>query len=437
MSAAAASSGAPSADAGFGRGTVIGMLLIGLLGFIGLLYALGNDPGGDPNDGGGHAGGKGLNGYAALVEMMKASGETVRQVRSDRELKEPGLLVLTPPPQFDGEKLARIVEERRYVGPTIVVTPKWLAARTRNAQAQKGWVELRGVEPVSWPGFHDELGVSATTAKDNKPAGGWVAGGRRGKLADDRTVMSAAGQNLVPLVESGDGRILAAWIDDGETYPGLEDFIGNDVDRAEEEDNGRFPVILVFEPDLLDNYGLADEQTALLARDLLWAAADETGSEPIRFDLTQNGFGSTQNLLTLAFRPPFLAATICLALAGLAIAWRAFNRFGPPRRRERAIALGKGALVENSAGVIRRTGRIHLVAGPYADAARDRLAAVLGLPRGADPETREAAIDRAQERRGVAGPPFSRAAADLRAARNPHEVAKRAAVLQTIEKALT
>ena len=428
-------SGAADGAPAFSRGSVLGLLLIGVLGFVGLLYALGNDSGGNANDGGAHAGGKGLNGYAALIAMLEAGGTQVRQVRSEGELARPGLLVLTPPPMIDGKELDRIVEARRYAGPTVIVAPKWATLRATGKGAQKGWVELGGVVPLQWPGFHDEIGVSATEPGNNRPAGGWVTERGRGPLPDDRTVLSGAGENLVPLVESGDGRILAAWIDDGEIYPALEEFSGKQVEGDGE--TGLYPVILVFEPDLLDNWGLADQRTALMARDLLLAAAQGTEGEPIRFDLTQNGFGGGQNLLTLAFRPPFLAATICLLLAGLAIAWRAFNRFGPPRRKERAIALGKSALVENSAGFIRRTGRVHLVAGPYADAARDRLAAALGLPRGTDHAAIEAAIDRAQQRRDVPLPMFSQAAADLRSARKPHDVARRAAVLHSIERALT
>lgn len=428
----------PSGDSGFSPGTVIGLLLVGLLGFVGLLYALGNDSGGgDPNNGGGHAGGKGLNGYAALYELLEAEGNAVRQVRSEGDLDEPGLLILTPPPALDGKELTELVDKRRYIGPTMIVAPKWAASPAAAKKAGKGWVMLNGVVPLQWPGFHDEIGVSATSEQQNKPAGGWTAPGRKGPLPNDKVVLSAAGDTIEPLVESGDGRILAAWIyEESEYFPALEKFAGYEIVEGA-EGNGTYPVVLVFEPDLLNNYGLADERTAMLARDLVLAAAADTDGAPIRFDLTQNGFGGGENLLTLAFRPPFLAATICLLLAGLAIAWRAFNRFGPPRRRERAIALGKSALVENSAGVIRRTGRVHLVAGPYADAARERIAIALGLPRGVDAEVTEAAIDRAQERRGVGGPQFSKAAAALRAAAKPHEVARRAAVLQTIERGLT
>ena len=119
------------------------------------------------------------------------------------------------------------------------------------------------------------------------------------------------------------------------------------------------------------------------------------------------------------------------------MAWRAFHRFGPALQSGPEIANGKAALVANAAGLIRRTGRVHLVATPYADAVRDRLVQALGLPRGQSAEAIEKLIDAAQDRRSLAGPRFSAAAAHLRAARKPHDLTRRAAVVHQIEKDLT
>ncbi|WP_068073275.1 hypothetical protein [Novosphingobium lentum] len=439
MTGAAPAPIAPSAtaaadNAGFSRATVLGLLLVGAVAFIALLWFLGNNSGGNANDGGGHVGGKGLNGFAGIAALLEADGLEVNRVRAKDQLANVGLLVLTPPPGADGKAIDRIVSQRRYAGPTLVVTPKWIALPTRDAAAKKGWVQLAGAAAPEWPGFHDDVMVKL--ADGNAPkAGGWQAIGQRGRLPDEGRVLSGEGRHLVPLVTAGDGRILAAYVADAGSYPDLERFAGVSG-RIGGDDTRIYPVVFVFEPDLIDNWGMADEHTALMARELMLAAAG-TRSQPVSFDLTLDGFGGSPNLLTLAFRPPFLAATICLLLAGVAIAWRAFNRFGPPRAATRAIAMGKTALVANSAGFIRRTGRVHLVAAPYADAARDRIAAALGLPRGVSVAETEAAIDSAQQRRAIAIAPFSQAAAQLRAAHKPHDVARRAAVVQSIERALT
>ena len=67
---------------------------------------------------------------------------------------------------------------------------------------------------------------------------------------------------------------------------------------------------------------------------------------------------------------------MALLLAG----WQAVVRFGSPRAPQRAIAFGKAALVENSAGLIRKAGRETRLASRYVDTIRERATTVLSLP---------------------------------------------------------
>ena len=73
------------------------------------------------------------------------------------------------------------------------------------------------------------------------------------------------------------------------------------------------------------------------------------------FDVTLNGLGSSKSPLKLMFDPPFLAVTLAI-VAALLLAGPAGDR--PLRRaaagRERAIAFGKAALVDNSAALVRK-----------------------------------------------------------------------------------
>ncbi|WP_338467400.1 DUF4350 domain-containing protein [Novosphingobium sp. ZN18A2] len=420
--------------AAFSRRAVIGLVLVGVLAFVALLYFMAEGTGGSGNNGGGHVAGKGLNGFAGLAAMIEAEGKDVRRIRNNRRLADNGLLVLTPPPDADGRELDRIVGRRRYIGSTLIVTPKWFAMKNNGEKAKRGWVTLAGAGAPTWRGFYDDITVTIG-GPHNKAQTGWRTARASGPLPAETQVLSGEGRHLVPLVRAGDGRVLAAYVADRGYYPDLNAFAG--IPRTTGgDDTNLYPVIFVFEPDLLDNWGLANEQTALMAQRLI-AAAQDGAVQPVSFDLTLNGLGNSRNLLDLAFRPPFLAATICLLLAALAVGWRAFNRFGPPRPPARPIAAGKAALVTNSAGLIRRAGRIHLVAAPYADAARDRIAAALGLARGRNAGEIEAAIDRVQKARGIDGPSFSSAAAQMRAARTSQDVARRAAALHSIERALT
>lgn len=415
----------------FSTRAVLALVLFGAVVFLALLWMIGAGmTGGSTNDGGAHAGGKGLNGYAALAGYLERRGYAVRRSRSEATLDDPGLLVLTPPQNAKGEELEKIVAKRRYAGPTLVVTPKWVAGPApQNAKGSKaGWVQLAGTASPSWPGFLDDVAVAIRPME----GGRWSAHDLNGRLPDAKFVQSGKGARLVPLATGGDGRMLAGYIQDDGYYPGLAAMAGAGEGSGEDEDI--FPLVLIFEPDLLDNYGLAQREGAIFA-DRLVTAMGADRQAGIAFDLTLNGHARTANLLTLAFTPPFLAATLCLLLAALVAGWRGFLRFGPPRAAGRAIAFGKRALVSNAAGLIRRSRRLHLISAPYAMRARDRLVHALALTRHADAETTEAAIDRAlaAHRDSQA---FSATAARLRAARSPHDILTAAQDLHALERTL-
>lgn len=431
-------------DRTFGKGTTLGVILIGALAFVAVLYWLGTG-GGATNNGGGHAAGRGLNGYAGLAAMLEAEDITVRRARSKDALKQSGLLVLTPPAEAKGSEIAEIIAARRMIGPTLVVAPKWMAVPdSANPLTKRGWTRIVGTRPPEWKGYHDDIGVGFVSGAARGWAGSGTLTALRGPLPDDNTVQAGTGPGLEALVETPDGRVLAGYLSGDGSNAALERWIGMarhpDAD-ADQEDASEafarsFPVVLVFEPDLLDNWGLGDKQTALMARRLIFAAADDRPGQ-VTFDLTLNGLGASRNLLTLAFEPPFLAATLCFLMALLAAGWRSFNRFGPPRAATREIPLGKTVLVHNTAGLIRRAGRLGLIAGPYADAARERLVHALGLPRGRPPEETDAAIDRLQTRLDSTGPRWSELAARLAAARRSADVVQHAAALQRLERDLT
>ncbi|MEP7222349.1 MAG: DUF4350 domain-containing protein [Novosphingobium sp.] len=429
---------APSASP-FAPRAVLAMVVFGAAVFVALLYMIGSGmTGADTNNGGDHVGGKGLNGYAALALLLEKQGYDVHRAQTPSALDKPGLLILTPPANADGKEIAHIVDARRNIGPTLIITPKWLAmpARLINKSAPKGWVALDQIGPPNWPGFLDNVGVAVV--KD--ASGQWVGHDLGGTLPDKNVIEVGKGRSLVPLVMTRGGHLLAAYVADQGYSPALDARSLDNYDSSDGDDDQIYPLVVVFEPDLLDNYGMADRNTALGALALVRAAAGDAGKS-VTFDLTLPGFKRNANLLTLAFKPPFLAATLCLLLAALAVGWRAFQRFGPPTAPARAIAFGKTALVANSAGLIRRSRRLHLLGAPYAALVRDRLAHELALPRHADADATEAAIDRALAARSSGyssdTPPFSLTAAQLRSARRPAELLRAGQALHALERMLT
>jgi hypothetical protein len=226
--------------------------------------------------------------------------------------------------------------------------------------------------------------------------------------------------------------------DPAETYqdPSLTQ---NDISEGEEEFEGEqyynrhasaereaWRVTVVAEPDLMNNWGMADEARARAALEIVEAASGYRNL-PIVFDLTSNGLGQSRNLLTLAFEPPFLAATLCLLVALMLVGWRAFRRFGPALSEDLAFAFGKAQLVENGGGVIQRTGRMHLLAGPYAAMLESRIAQRLGQ-RSGDREL----LDKMLSRRGLEA--ASPRLAALEGARRHRDIIRAARALHSLER---
>src|SRR5690606_31354405 len=356
----------------FSPRAILAVLVVGGGAFLLFLYAIGAGwTGRDDQDGGAHAAANGLNGFAGLVRLLEAQGHEVELSRSETRLQDEGLLVLTPPIYADGERIAEVIRARRYHGPTLVILPKWPAM--------------------------DASGIPGVDARR-----GWVL----------------LGSPVAP-----------RWIDELEGLGDAEIAIG---ERRRWEGMGlagTFP-----EPDLIDNSGLADRERARLAHAIVDAALEDS-ELPIVFDLTLPGLGRGQNLLTLAFRPPFLAATLALLLAALVVAWRAFRRFGPPVAEAPAQAMGKRQLARNGAALIERARRFHLLGPPYASLVTARLAEALGI-RDTDPQAREAAVNRALAARGLAES-YAAQVETLRHANHSAELLRAAGALRVIERTVS
>ncbi|MET1757130.1 DUF4350 domain-containing protein [Novosphingobium sp. RD2P27] len=414
--------------------TALALVLFGSLVFVALLWMIGNGLAeGSSNNGGAHAEGRGLNGYAALASYLERRGLSVRRSRSKAAFDEAGLLVLTPEHGADAHDIETAIAEHRHLGPTLLVLPKWLAAPVpaqlrASTKAKAGWVVLTDARPPRWAGDLASFGALDLRAENADAAGVWRGFGLTGRLPDGAPVQSLSSGSVVSLVRDARGQTLAGYRDDGTAGPAL-------TGDARDPEGAAYPLVIVAEPDLLNNYAMADRRRAALALALVTATAGRERT-PVTFDLTLAGLGRSSNLLTLAFSPPFLAATLCLLLAAAATGWRAFVRFGPPRVPERAIAFGKRALVTNAAALIVRSRRFHLLGGPYAEASRQRSARALALGRTADAASELRALDRAALTRGEGEHAFSQLATRLSSARSPRELLKAAQDLHALERTL-
>jgi hypothetical protein len=150
-------------------------------------------------------------------------------------------------------------------------------------------------------------------------------------------------------------------------------------------------VAVLSDPDLLDTQGVADLTTSRAAVEII----DRLRSGgPVAFDVTLNGFGRGRSLLKLAFAPPLLGATLCLVAAALMMGLHALTRFGPVERPPPVLALGKRALADNSAALVRMARREPRMAPAYAALTREAAARAVGAPRDLDQVQLDALLDR-------------------------------------------
>ncbi|BDI61983.1 DUF4350 domain-containing protein [Qipengyuania nanhaisediminis] len=417
MSAAIAPSGTVSASP-FSRGGMFAVLVVGFVSFFAMLYFLAVGDTGERQSGGpAHAAADGLNGYSALSLLLEEAGYPVALSRAESGLETSGLLIITPPPYADSEELAGLLEARQRFGPTIVIFPKWSASRPSavpdeaRENVRNDWVRLTGAYALDWTGEMAAPFAFEHKVEELEDNGSIAVRGLGHEIGlPTATVAHALGVEAHDMVMRDDaGRVLAF-------------HIAHDRER----EGSRHRVTFVAEPDLLNNYALSDEARAAAALSLMREAGLGV-MERVTFDLTLNGLGDTTNLLTLALRPPFLAATLCLILAMVIVGWRALVRFGPPATGEKDLAFGKSLLVRNGAGLIVRARRLGLLKEPYIAMSARRLAHATGLAR-SDPD----AIDAILAKRFPGEDGFSARAERLQSAERPIEILRAARALHEL-----
>jgi hypothetical protein len=324
--------------------------------------------------GGAHAQSRSAIGYAGVVRLMgMITGEPV--VINQNALARanyPGLMVLTP--QGPGALSALNTRFDR-----LIVLPKWAAEPD---PAHPGWQAnaapvpefipaavlpkaLKGVVVYRrGPGERGPVNLTSPLAL-------WRETGLQPGSIDQFQTISGGG--LKALVKDDEGRMVLGMTQGGALY-------------------------VLSDPDLLNTQGMRDPRTARIAATILLAL--KVDGQPIAFDVSATEAGGQKSLLRLAIEPPFLAATLCLLVVAALVGVQAWFRFGPPRRAGRAVALGKTALVETGAGMVRLAKREPRMARRYVQLCRLRAAEALGAGR-LEGEELDAFLDRWAERVGA------------------------------------
>jgi hypothetical protein len=351
------------------------MAVVGVFAFSALLVLLTYAPdlrGGD--DGGAQALSKSAVGFAGIVEALRLAREPVLVNRAALSPgRHGGLLVVTPTVSTSRQA----IEGLSFGGPVLVVLPKWLVLPL---PTHRGWVGKAGLID---PGMFDRGSIAAR------------AGLRRRGGVGSPVLHLATG--MFP----GGGTLHAGPVDSLQvlTAPGWVPVLVDDAGETILARDPRGPFYVLSDPDLMNTQGVRDVRTLATALAILRAL--RIGDGAVVFDVRLNGLGRERNLGRLLFDPPFLGVTLCLVAAAALAGLQALVRFGPVRRGGRAIPLGKTALVDNTAALVRLAGREHRLGGRYADLTADLAARAVGAPRGLGGEPLAALLDRLGARRGL------------------------------------
>ncbi|SFO54561.1 hypothetical protein SAMN03159463_02200 [Mesorhizobium sp. NFR06] len=306
---------------------------------------------------------KGGTGYAGLVEWLKLSnGQAPPMERGEKDVASPlastFLLIVTIAPDSDPAALDRIIKLRSGKD-TLFVLPKWQTAPLFGHEGWETKIErLPDAVVNDWLGriAKARLGEATNTVSQINIAGRMVtAPDELQWVADDH-----------PLIAAGEGRAILTELDNE-------------------------PFYILTDPDFINNAGLKEEQTAAAALDMI--AMLEPAKGAVMFDLTLHGVGQKYDLAKLLVEPPFLALTLSVLVAAALAFLHGLGRFGPPRAEGRAIAFGKRALVDTTAMLLKRAGRLEELGDRYATLARQRAGALLGAPHGLQGEALDRWLD--------------------------------------------
>lgn len=383
-----------SADEGqrgaFSRSVAIWLVLVGVLSGVGLLILTAYAPQlRSGNDGGTHALSRSAVGFAGVVRLLKAQGEDVIIARGPLRLGTVArLVVVTPQLDNKADEIANV----SIAGPRLIILPKW---ETIPDPKRQGWVLGHGLLP-------------------DKPVAGILNG------YGPRSVVVRRSGMAQPRLVGPDGRPFPS--------PGpirnLQTFSGPYWTPVVTDETGAIVLgrtnetYFLADPDLMNTQGVRDLRTARTAM----AIVEQTRGKgtPVVFDVTLAGYQRTRNVLQLALDRPFVGATLCVAFAALLLGLQAAVRFGPARPSGRAFALGKAALVDNTAALVRMAKREHRMAERYALASRAMAARAAGVPNDLRDEALNAFLDRAGVARGAE--PFSGILDEARRAAHPADV---------------
>jgi hypothetical protein len=333
----------------FAARTVAIMLTIAIVSFGAVMVLAGWSPElRDRNHAGEHPFSTSAIGYNGFVQLLEDQGYPVEVSRLESRLtsRDWGVMVLTLPAWGAGDLENTVLQPT-----TLIVLPKWNGETdpfNNKRQRDTKFTDASAVNDLL-----GKLNVTGEIGRIDVPRLTETPFGDM-KLKPDVKMQVIKSDTLIELAGTEDG-ILLGKMPDSDIY-------------------------ILADPDMLNTFGLADRENARFAVQLMdWVRYD--AAEPIIFDATLHGFVRSENLMQMMFDIPYVGATLAALAAAFLLGWAALVRFGPTVRDGRVIALGKQALVDNSAGLFTMSRRETRMAPGYLAMMRRRVAREIAAPK--------------------------------------------------------
>jgi hypothetical protein len=290
-------------------------------------------------------------GYQGAVELLRAQGLGVvsRQAPAGSGVGPDHPLVAAEPDPGRGERQATLWQEAMDRKATLVVVlPKWSPGEPQKSKpewlAQVELMPLYRVRAVL--GRLLESDDHRTEVQRFARAKGCQAFWQSGEEA---TPLKIDTEDVVQLLRSED------------LDPVIQCAGGVLVGRRPATDK-RPQVVVIADPDLLNNHGLGRGENAEAVYRIFNRTLEAKG---VVFDETIHGFSRTPGLIAEALRFPMVLAVLQgLVLLGVVL-WAGMGRFGKPLPVEAGLAAGKEVLIGNTAELLAGGGHVADSASRY------------------------------------------------------------------------
>ncbi len=274
-------------------------------------------------------------GFAGLIELLAAGGVPAmasEHVSGQRASPSRPLLLLSPPLAQELGELAQMLDYAAHrQAPVIVVLPKWQGTASlsnRDWVARLSLLASEVPESVLRICLHEEIEPGALRLGCGPDGGAWsarLAMNAPPSLADPQLLAPGAA-GLQPLIWCAGG-VLAALHQERQ-------------------------VLIISDPDLLNNSGLAVDGNAALAVQLLVETFPDTSALVV--DETLHGFSRAPSLWRELLRFPLVMASMQLLLLLAAVVWAGFDRFGSAQEVSPRVAAGTRTLIDTTTSLIAR-----------------------------------------------------------------------------------